>query len=178
MKLAIAGDSAGEGLAKILADHLKDRFDVADSEAAVESAHATDKGAGGIALHDDGIGLVILDGLIDRAEEEAGESGESLAGPHELEVEIGLHLKHVHGLIKHLAMLTGGAGDGLKLGRPAAELLDDGGELDDFGSGAEEDEDAFHLSELSQWFSSFFSRSAIQRSKVDVSVESQRSRAS
>ncbi|SCB58560.1 ribose 5-phosphate isomerase B [Rhizobium aethiopicum] len=28
MKLAIAGDSAGEGLAKVLADHLKDRFDV------------------------------------------------------------------------------------------------------------------------------------------------------
>lgn len=30
MKLAIAGDSAGEGLAKVLADHLKDRFDVAE----------------------------------------------------------------------------------------------------------------------------------------------------
>ncbi len=30
MKLAIAGDSAGEGLAKILADHLKDRFDVSE----------------------------------------------------------------------------------------------------------------------------------------------------
>lgn len=28
MKLAIAGDSAGEGLAKVLADHLKDRFEV------------------------------------------------------------------------------------------------------------------------------------------------------
>ncbi len=28
MKLAIAGDSAGEGLAKVLAEHLKDRFDV------------------------------------------------------------------------------------------------------------------------------------------------------
>lgn len=28
MKLAIAGDSAGEGLARILADHLKDRHDV------------------------------------------------------------------------------------------------------------------------------------------------------
>jgi RpiB/LacA/LacB family sugar-phosphate isomerase len=28
MKLAIAGDSAGEGLAKILAEHLKDRYDV------------------------------------------------------------------------------------------------------------------------------------------------------
>ena len=28
MKLAIAGDSAGEGLAKVLADHLKERFDV------------------------------------------------------------------------------------------------------------------------------------------------------
>ncbi|MBW7056991.1 RpiB/LacA/LacB family sugar-phosphate isomerase [Paracoccus bogoriensis] len=30
MKLAIAGDSAGEGLAKVLADHLKDRFDVSE----------------------------------------------------------------------------------------------------------------------------------------------------
>jgi ribose 5-phosphate isomerase B len=28
MKLAIAGDSAGEGLAKVLAEHLKDRFEV------------------------------------------------------------------------------------------------------------------------------------------------------
>ena len=30
MKLAIAGDSAGEGLAKVLADHLKDRFEVSE----------------------------------------------------------------------------------------------------------------------------------------------------
>ncbi|RAZ90983.1 ribose-5-phosphate isomerase [Mesorhizobium hawassense] len=30
MRLAVAGDSAGEGLAKILADHLKDRHDVSE----------------------------------------------------------------------------------------------------------------------------------------------------
>ena len=30
MKIAIAGDSAGEGLAKILAEHLNGRFDVAE----------------------------------------------------------------------------------------------------------------------------------------------------
>ena len=30
MRLAIAGDSAGEGLAKVLADHLKDNHDVAE----------------------------------------------------------------------------------------------------------------------------------------------------
>jgi D-erythrulose 4-phosphate isomerase len=30
MKLAIAGDSAGEGLAKVLADHLKGRFDLSE----------------------------------------------------------------------------------------------------------------------------------------------------
>ena len=30
MKLAIAGDSAGEGLAKILADHLKGKFEVSE----------------------------------------------------------------------------------------------------------------------------------------------------
>ena len=30
MKLAIAGDSAGEGLAKVLADYLKDKYEVAE----------------------------------------------------------------------------------------------------------------------------------------------------
>ena len=30
MKLAIAGDSAGEGLAKVLADHLKDKHQVSE----------------------------------------------------------------------------------------------------------------------------------------------------
>ncbi|MCO5069932.1 MAG: RpiB/LacA/LacB family sugar-phosphate isomerase [Rhizobiaceae bacterium] len=30
MKIAVAGDSAGEGLAKVLADHLKDKYDVAE----------------------------------------------------------------------------------------------------------------------------------------------------
>lgn len=30
MKLAIAGDSAGEGMAKVLADYLKDRFEVVE----------------------------------------------------------------------------------------------------------------------------------------------------
>ena len=30
MKIAVAGDSAGEGLAKVLADHLKDRHEVAE----------------------------------------------------------------------------------------------------------------------------------------------------
>ena len=126
------------------------RLDVADGEPAVEAAHASDEGAGGIALHDDGIGLVILDGLIDRAEEEAGESGEGLTWGHELEVKICFDLKDAQGLIEHLSMLTRGTGDGLKLGRPAAELLDDRSELDDFRPGAEENEDAFHLSERSQ----------------------------
>ena len=30
MKIAVAGDSAGEGLARILADHLSDRYDVSE----------------------------------------------------------------------------------------------------------------------------------------------------
>lgn len=30
MKIAVAGDSAGEGLAKVLADHLKTKYDVAE----------------------------------------------------------------------------------------------------------------------------------------------------
>ena len=30
MKIAVAGDSAGEGLAKVLADHLKDKHEVSE----------------------------------------------------------------------------------------------------------------------------------------------------
>lgn len=40
MKLAIAGDSAGEGLAKVLADHLKDRFEVAEISRVGSTAEA------------------------------------------------------------------------------------------------------------------------------------------
>lgn len=61
MKLAIAGDSAGEGLAQILADHLKDRFDVSQisrTEAGPEAFYAdlSDRVASGV-----------VDGTYDRA---------------------------------------------------------------------------------------------------------------
>lgn len=44
MKIAVAGDSAGEGLAKVLADHLKGRFDVAEvsrTDAGPDAFYAT-----------------------------------------------------------------------------------------------------------------------------------------
>jgi ribose 5-phosphate isomerase B len=61
MKLAIAGDSAGEGLAKILADHLKDRHDVSevsrtDSGPDTFYANLSDRVASGV-----------LDGTYDKA---------------------------------------------------------------------------------------------------------------
>ncbi len=61
MKLAIAGDSAGEGLAKVLADHLKDRFDVHEVSRTSEGpdpfyANLSDRVASGV-----------LDGTYDRA---------------------------------------------------------------------------------------------------------------
>ena len=43
MKIAVAGDSAGEGLAKVLADYLKDKHDVAEvsrTEAGVDPFYA------------------------------------------------------------------------------------------------------------------------------------------
>jgi D-erythrulose 4-phosphate isomerase len=39
MKLAIAGDSAGNGLAQILADHLKGRFEVSEISKAPDNAN-------------------------------------------------------------------------------------------------------------------------------------------
>jgi RpiB/LacA/LacB family sugar-phosphate isomerase len=61
MKLAIAGDSAGEGLAKVLAEHLKDRYEVHEVSRTSEGpepfyANLSDRVASGV-----------LDGTYDRA---------------------------------------------------------------------------------------------------------------
>jgi RpiB/LacA/LacB family sugar-phosphate isomerase len=61
MKLAIAGDSAGEGLAKLLADYLKDRFDVAEIS-------RTDAGPDAFyASLSDRVASQVMDGTYDRA---------------------------------------------------------------------------------------------------------------
>lgn len=61
MKLAIAGDSAGEGLAKVLADHLKDRHEVAEisrTEAGADAFYAN---------LSDRVASQVRDGTYDRA---------------------------------------------------------------------------------------------------------------
>ncbi|OLP57710.1 ribose-5-phosphate isomerase [Xaviernesmea oryzae] len=61
MKIAVAGDSAGEGLAKILADHLKDRHDV-------QEISRTDAGPDAFyASLADRVASAVLDGTYDRA---------------------------------------------------------------------------------------------------------------
>jgi RpiB/LacA/LacB family sugar-phosphate isomerase len=61
MKLAIAGDSAGEGLAKILADHLKDRFDVSEVSRTSEGPDAF------YANLSDRVASGVIDGTYDKA---------------------------------------------------------------------------------------------------------------
>jgi D-erythrulose 4-phosphate isomerase len=61
MKLAIAGDSAGEGLARLLADHLKDRHEVAEIS-------RTDAGPDAFyASLSDRVATAVLAGTYDRA---------------------------------------------------------------------------------------------------------------
>lgn len=61
MKLAIAGDSAGEGLAKVLADHLKGKHDVAEIS-------RTDAGPDAFyASLSDRVASQVKDGTYDRA---------------------------------------------------------------------------------------------------------------
>ena len=61
MKLAVAGDSAGEGLAKILADYLKDRFDVSE-------VSRTDAGPDAFYANlSDRVASGVIDGTYDRA---------------------------------------------------------------------------------------------------------------
>ncbi|MGM5058337.1 D-erythrulose-4-phosphate isomerase [Rhizobium sp. 814_E9_N1_1] len=61
MKLAIAGDSAGEGLAKVLADYLKYRFDVHEISRVNESADHF------YANLSDRVASSVLNGTYDRA---------------------------------------------------------------------------------------------------------------
>ena len=61
MKLAIAGDSAGEGLAKVLADHLKDKHQVAEIS-------RTDEGPDAFYANlSDRVASQVKDGTFDRA---------------------------------------------------------------------------------------------------------------
>lgn len=61
MKLAIAGDSAGEGLAKILADYLKDRHEVSEISRTADGPDAF------YANLSDRVASAVLDGTYDRA---------------------------------------------------------------------------------------------------------------
>ena len=61
MKIAVAGDSAGEGLAQILADHLSGSYDV---------AHVSRTEAGPDAFYanlSDRVASAVIDGIYDRA---------------------------------------------------------------------------------------------------------------
>ncbi len=61
MKVAVAGDSAGEGLAHVLAEHLKDRFEVFE-------VSRTDKGPDPFyANMADRVASAVLEGVYDRA---------------------------------------------------------------------------------------------------------------
>jgi len=61
MKIAIAGDSAGESLARILAEHLKDRHDVAEISRTAEGPDAF------YANLSDRVASAVLAGEFDRA---------------------------------------------------------------------------------------------------------------
>lgn len=61
MKLAIAGDSAGEGLAKVLADHLKDKHQVSEISRTEEGPDAF------YANLSDRVASQVKDGTFDRA---------------------------------------------------------------------------------------------------------------
>lgn len=61
MKLAIAGDSAGAGLARLLADHLKNRFEVSDV------SQPPDKAEEFYAHLSDRVGSAVVGGIYDRA---------------------------------------------------------------------------------------------------------------
>ena len=73
------------------------------------------KGGGGIAMHQNHIGLTLLHHMLHAQKGLGGDGGKGLALFHDVEVEVGLELKNLHNRIKHLPMLPRQAANALEI---------------------------------------------------------------
>ena len=114
-----------------------------DPNATVGPGQGGAEDGGGVALDDHHVGLVLGQIAVDGGDGAGRQSGERLVRPHEGQVDVGNDAKGLEDLIEHLAVLAGDADVGLELGGPA-QGQHEGGQLDGFGAGAENEGDLLH----------------------------------
>ena len=118
---------------------------MANRNLAIVSGQGRSKRGGGIALHQDHIGLKTVAGIFDRVQHARGKRVERLVRTHHIQVEIGFDFEVLENMVEHRAMLTGMHHRSLKLFGTAAQFVNHQGQLDGFRTRAQDsDNPTFH----------------------------------
>ena len=95
-------------------------------------------------MYEDDVGAVFFKDVAHACEDSASYVGEVLALLHDVQVEVGGDFEEVQHLVEHLSVLTCHGHDGFELFGALLERFDEGGHLDSFGSGPEDEHYGFH----------------------------------
>ena len=105
---------------------------------AVVSRQSGGKGSRGIALHQHHVGFETLTRILHRIEDPPGQRIERLIWPHDRQIEVGLNLEKLQGMVEHRTMLAGMNDSRLKFFRPLAQFVNHQSQFDRFRPGAED----------------------------------------
>ena len=115
------------------------RLDMRDRDVVIKGGERPGKGRGCVPLDDDPVGAPGGENPADPRQHRAGQIGEVLIGPHDVEVPVRPQLEEFEKLRQDFAVLAGRANPAVEVGA-AGQFPDDRRQLDGFGPGAEDKE--------------------------------------
>ena len=125
------------------------RLDMPHGHACVESGKAGGERGGGIAMHKDKVGLLLLQHALETREDIAGDVVQILSGLHDVQIVLRHDVEQIEHLVQHLPVLRGDANDGLNLTSTGLQALDQRRHLDGFRAGAKNEHDFHRFPSLS-----------------------------
>jgi hypothetical protein len=82
---------------------------MADRDAGIECSHRGSRARGGVALHQNVVGLKLREDRSEPAQNARKDIAQRLSRLHDVEIVVGLQRKRGHHLVEHFAVLTGDA---------------------------------------------------------------------
>ena len=116
-------------------------FHVPDGHPEVEAGHGGGQGRGSVTMDEQCIRAVLLQHGAHPHQHGCRDVKQVLAGPHQVEVDLGRDPEHLQGLVQHLPVLCRNAEPCIELVGVRLEGQVQGGHLDGLGAGSEHQED-------------------------------------
>src|SRR5262249_26653932 len=113
--------------------HMSDRYVL------VERGEGASETRGGITLHDDAVGLLAHDGVMETFERGPSHMGKILVALHDVQGDVWLNARRLHHLVEHLAVLPGDDDEGREAIAASLRLEDHRRELDSLRACANHD---------------------------------------